>query len=334
MTDASNQPMLSVGVATRTSDTRTALARFILRQRKGICSMRERNALAGVSTRPFMAGGRRHVQSESLKTSGSSHWRVANPRLPGLTPGALGRSKPLPVRTPMHSTSISRRSTLAALAGAATLPIACTGSEAALGRSIGPDWKALGVELSAAHKAVRAANEQFEEAANRAKPKLPDTREAVPHIDERKGRWVWVSDSSVVSTEHTANQYFDRCAEIASRLSLKWKWPAGALERFLEEGELHRAKVIAGLRERSERWLAVWSSETEAVGAVCDVAYAREDAIEETVRGLAPDCLEAIQVKLALLRRNIDLEEFGGCLLDEMLRGLAAITGIRDGGVA
>jgi hypothetical protein len=49
-----------------------------------------------------MAGGRRHVQSESLKTSGLSHWQVSNPRLPRLSRGA-GLRKPLPVRSNMYS---------------------------------------------------------------------------------------------------------------------------------------------------------------------------------------------------------------------------------------
>lgn len=102
LTARPNRLMVSVGFTTRTSDTRTALARFILRPRKSICSMRKRNALAGVSTRLVMAGGRRHVQSESLKSSGSSHWRVVNPRLPGPSPGAPGLHKPIPVRATMY----------------------------------------------------------------------------------------------------------------------------------------------------------------------------------------------------------------------------------------
>lgn len=102
LTAAPNRLIVSVGFKTRTSDTKAALARFTLRPRKSESSLRMRNALAGVSTRLVMAGGRRHVQSESLKASGLSHWQVLNPRLPRLSRGA-GLQKPLPVSTTMDT---------------------------------------------------------------------------------------------------------------------------------------------------------------------------------------------------------------------------------------
>ena len=90
---------MSVGLNTRTSESETALARF---SRSCAAAFGEVGAqevrLGGRPNSAMnMAGGRRHVQRETLKTSGSSHWRVFNPRLPWLTRG-LGLEQPPPVR--------------------------------------------------------------------------------------------------------------------------------------------------------------------------------------------------------------------------------------------
>ncbi len=229
-------------------------------------------------------------------------------------------------------TTLSRRAAIAGLATAA-LHTSAKAADAAPGVAQPHDCLTLHARLMRAYQAVEAAEARYQAAAAAAKPKLDACRPhgvAVPFYCPSAGRWMFACSERLKGEDET-NRFFDRELTQVRAVAQKWNWSAEKLETVVAEGTKHRATALAEVRDAIDRYTAVYRAEMDEFNRRAESAHDDADALENVVLGLPERDLATVQLKLTVLRRNIDCETFAARVLDDMVRGLNAVTGLERG---